>query len=213
MARHLVCKSGTKGCCILLSTIESAAQGTETILSQLQILMIAGKPSWLFLFSHIAVFFLKLFFYPYGEIFLCLQLPKASEFLKWQWHCRSKMTINVPWSWRPVILPCAVAVCRVRAILYIQVFLPPSCKTKGFGCFPKANSLCQLSCTNRKNNQPKQYELLYPRPWVAGHRFSAEVTGKVNSSEHAVFAMPFLCTEKAVPSPSPPYAANHISAL
>lgn len=151
-------------------------------------------------------FFLKNLFLPiWGNIFV----SSASQGF-WQWHCRSKMTVSMPWSWPPVVLPCAVAVCRVRAILYIQVFSPPSCKTKGFGCFPKANSLCQLSCTNRKNNQPKQHELLYPHPWVAGHRFPAEVMGKVNSSEHAVFAMPFQCTAKAVPSPSPSYATNHI---
>lgn len=171
--------------------------------------MISSKPSWLCLFSHIAIFFLKINFYPYGEIFLCLQLPKASEFLKWQWHCRSKMTVSVPWSWPPVVLPCAVAVCRVRAILYIQVFFTPFIQNKRVWLFSQS-SLCQLSCTNRKNNQPKQHELLYPRPWVAGHRFPAEVTGKVNSAEHAVFAMPFQCTAKAVPSPSPSYAANHI---
>lgn len=158
-------------------------------------------------------FFLKFWFYPYGEIFLCLQLPKASEFLKWRCHSRSKMTVSVPWSWPPVVLPCAVAVCRVRAILYIQFFSPPSCKTKGFGCFPKANRLCQLSCTNRKNNQPKQHELLYPRPWVAGHRFPAEVTGKVNSSKNTVFAMPFQCTAKAVPSPSPLLGSKSHSAV
>lgn len=178
----------------------SIAQGAEIILSQLQILIISSKPSWFCLFSQITGIFLKVLFYTYGEIFLCLQLPKASKFLKWQWHCRSKIAVIMPWSWPPVVLPCAVAVCRVRAILYRQVLSPPSCKTKGFGCFPKANSLCQLSCTNRKNNQPKQHELLYPRPWVAGHRFPAEVTGKVNSWEHAMFAMPFQCTAK--PSPA-----------
>lgn len=63
------------------------------------------------------------------------------------------------------------------------------------------SSLCQLSHARTRTHTQKP-QLLYPQPWVAGHRFPAEVTGKVNSSEHAVFTIAIPQHSKSRPQPS-----------
>lgn len=78
---------------------------------------------------------------------LCLQkLSQASVFLKWRWPYRFKMTVSVTpvRACHSLFLIQELFAESVQFFIY-RVFSPPSCKTKGFGCFPKANSLCQPS--------------------------------------------------------------------